>query len=31
VPYLSFSDIILPSGKAVTVRVSGRDLPRAIP
>lgn len=31
IPYLSFSDIILPSGKAVTVRVSGRDLPRAIP
>jgi hypothetical protein len=31
VPYLSFGDIILPSGKAVTVRVSGRDLPRAIP
>jgi hypothetical protein len=31
VPYLSFSDIILPSGKAVTVRVTGRDLPRAIP
>ncbi len=31
VPYLSFSDIILPSGKAVTVRVSGRELPRAIP
>jgi hypothetical protein len=31
VPFLSFSDIILPSGKAVTVRVSGRELPRAIP
>ena len=31
VPYLSFSEIILPSGKAVTVRVSRRDLPRAIP
>ncbi len=31
VPYLSFSDIILPSGKSVNVRVSGRDLPRSIP
>jgi hypothetical protein len=31
VPYLSFSDIILPSGKAVTVRVTGRELPHTIP
>jgi hypothetical protein len=31
VPYLSFSDIILPSGKAVTVRVTGRELPLTIP
>jgi len=31
VPYLNFSDIILPSGKAVKIGVSGRDLPRSIP
>jgi hypothetical protein len=31
VPYLNFSEIILPSGKAVTIRVSSSELPRAIP
>ena len=31
VPYLNFSEIILPSGKAVTIRVNSSELPRAIP
>jgi hypothetical protein len=31
VPYLNRSEIILPSGKAVTIRVSPSELPRAIP
>jgi hypothetical protein len=31
VPYLNRSEIILPSGKAVTIRVSPSELPRALP
>jgi hypothetical protein len=31
VPYLNRSEIILPSGKAVTIRVSPSELPSAIP
>jgi hypothetical protein len=31
VPFLNFSEIILPSGKAVTIRVNSSELPRAIP
>ena len=31
VPFLNRSEIILPSGKAVTIRVSPSELPRAIP
>ncbi len=31
VPYLNYSTIILPSGGAATIRVSARELPRAIP
>ena len=31
VPYLNRSEIILPSGKAVTIRVSPSELPRTIP
>jgi hypothetical protein len=31
VPYLNRSEIILPSGKAVTIRVNPSELPSAIP